>query len=394
MDKHLSSWRNFSQPGENDLFYKSGTVQNTIPDELERSFESKAHSEKSMNVSDMKVTDKDDFLSRSMIIKAKNIIMKERTWINRVAQRRISARCHKCETQWWMVVHGVERISLVPLPREACYDQKWWDDVCVPDEMRTPWKLHCWRLPRAHMWTSRNVRRWIQWEVAFVTESTQHVYVRKESEWLFIQMSKKWCRVNEFTDFDNQWVCVPVHRAISPTMCGVTWNMWELMDTVSSATPGLNNDLMWCCRKFTISTISMSVHAHLPVLSVRTTWDAFSHSHQTVHVLHGSRIPKSFGSVFISWYTDRCRYTWTPSRRTGQRTRTSKYAAQLHEHSDIAYWPERSKFTGKPDKSQSPSGQRKKAMIEKNNSQSGSCTFAERTCKKNVHTNFHLTEMR
>ena len=43
--------------------------------------------QKSMNVSDMKVTDKDDFLSRSMMIKAKNIIMKERIWINRVISK-------------------------------------------------------------------------------------------------------------------------------------------------------------------------------------------------------------------------------------------------------------------------------------------------------------------
>ena len=28
-------------------------------------------------------------------------------------------------------------------------------------------------------------------------------------------------KVNEFTDFDNQRVYVLVHRAISPTMCGV-----------------------------------------------------------------------------------------------------------------------------------------------------------------------------
>ena len=35
----------------------------------------------------MKVTDEDGFLSRSMMIKAKNIIMKERIWINRVPQR-------------------------------------------------------------------------------------------------------------------------------------------------------------------------------------------------------------------------------------------------------------------------------------------------------------------
>ena len=40
-----------------------------------------------MDVSDVKVTVEDGFLSCSMMIKAKNIIMKERIWINRVAQR-------------------------------------------------------------------------------------------------------------------------------------------------------------------------------------------------------------------------------------------------------------------------------------------------------------------
>ena len=39
---------------------------------------------KSMNVSDVKMTDEDSFLSNSMMIKAKNIIMKERIWINGV----------------------------------------------------------------------------------------------------------------------------------------------------------------------------------------------------------------------------------------------------------------------------------------------------------------------
>ena len=43
--------------------------------------------EKLMDVSDMKVTDEDGFPSCSMMIKAKNMIMKERIWINRVAQR-------------------------------------------------------------------------------------------------------------------------------------------------------------------------------------------------------------------------------------------------------------------------------------------------------------------
>ena len=40
-----------------------------------------------MDVTCVKVSDEDDFLSRGMMIKAKNLIMKERIWINRAAQR-------------------------------------------------------------------------------------------------------------------------------------------------------------------------------------------------------------------------------------------------------------------------------------------------------------------
>ena len=46
--------------------------------------------EKFMDVNDVKVTDEDGFLSRSMMIKAKNTIMKERIWINRAAQRDVT----------------------------------------------------------------------------------------------------------------------------------------------------------------------------------------------------------------------------------------------------------------------------------------------------------------
>ena len=45
---------------------------------------SKAHSEKSMNVNDVRVSDEDGFLFCSMMIKAKNNIKKERIWTNRV----------------------------------------------------------------------------------------------------------------------------------------------------------------------------------------------------------------------------------------------------------------------------------------------------------------------
>ena len=55
--------------------------------------------EKFMDVSDVKVTDEDGFLSCSMMIKAKNIIMKERIWINRVAQRDVTNV--KCSGEWF-----------------------------------------------------------------------------------------------------------------------------------------------------------------------------------------------------------------------------------------------------------------------------------------------------
>ena len=77
-------------------------------EESERSFRTKAHSEKYMNVSDVNVTDEDDFLSRSTMIKAKNIIMKERTWIDRVAQRDVTNV--KRSGQWL----NIESRNLVP----------------------------------------------------------------------------------------------------------------------------------------------------------------------------------------------------------------------------------------------------------------------------------------
>ena len=44
--------------------------------------ETKAHSEKSINVGDMKVTDENDSLSNSMMIKAKKILVEDRIGIN------------------------------------------------------------------------------------------------------------------------------------------------------------------------------------------------------------------------------------------------------------------------------------------------------------------------
>ena len=46
-------------------------------EELERSFETKAHSGKSVNVSDMTVSDEDGYLSRSKTFNSNNKIVKE-----------------------------------------------------------------------------------------------------------------------------------------------------------------------------------------------------------------------------------------------------------------------------------------------------------------------------
>ena len=48
---------------------------------MERSFETKLHSGKSVNVSDMTVSDEDGYLSRSKTFNSNNKIVKERIWI-------------------------------------------------------------------------------------------------------------------------------------------------------------------------------------------------------------------------------------------------------------------------------------------------------------------------
>ena len=67
------------------------------------------------------------------------------------------------------------------------------------------------------------------------------------------------------------FVDVPVHRARSPTMYGVTWNMWEFLNTVSLAIPGPYCDPMW----FSPSDLCVCARAHLTSCSERhTTWDS------------------------------------------------------------------------------------------------------------------------
>ena len=78
---------------EYDMVKKYHLCSGLLNNSLWEAHEMKAHSEKSMNVSDVKVTDEDGYLSRSKTIKANNKIVKERIWItvkltiqNRVAK--------------------------------------------------------------------------------------------------------------------------------------------------------------------------------------------------------------------------------------------------------------------------------------------------------------------
>ena len=139
---------------------------------------------------------------------------------------------------------NIESMNLVRLPREACYDQKWWNVLCPgwnADTLETSLSTWCQRV----FWRGC-FRHWKHMS-GCLSRCPNVSYMLK---------------VNEFTDFDNQewWdrVRVPGTMGISPTMCAVTWNMWELMNTVSSATPGLNYDLMWswvaCLSSFVART--------------------------------------------------------------------------------------------------------------------------------------------
>ena len=116
-----------------------------------------------MNVSDVKMTDEDSFLSNSMMIKVKNIIMKDRIWINGVINdttvethceatghfppvrqcRNVDdCRVHKCGP-----TQGVQDCTC-ECPKRACPCSSRGTQLHivfhqrdVPDEMRTPWKF-------------------------------------------------------------------------------------------------------------------------------------------------------------------------------------------------------------------------------------------------------------
>ena len=116
---------------------------------------------------DVKVSDEDGFLSCSMMIKAKNIIMKERIWINRVAQR----------DHVFSILH--------------------------PDTVRLRWAYHLqfernpvctWILPaRCHRWKTV-VAYWTAtlWDsLSKSVEDIPGVWIYSRSSRLHVRMSKK-----------------------------------------------------------------------------------------------------------------------------------------------------------------------------------------------------------
>ena len=116
-------------------------------EELEHSFETKAHSEKSMNVSDMTVSDKDGYLTRNKTFNANNKIVKERIWI----------------TVKLTIQNRVAKVDVETNARSQTYS----------------------RSSRLHVRDVTNVKRSGEW-------------VNLESKNLSYSL-----KVNEFTDFDN-----------------------------------------------------------------------------------------------------------------------------------------------------------------------------------------------
>ena len=87
--------------------------------------------EKFMHVIDMKVTDQDDSLSRSMTCEATNTVMKERIPINRVASEIVFSAFHP---DTGAPLHDESVVAI----REETYSHLEFYQRGVTDEMRSP----------------------------------------------------------------------------------------------------------------------------------------------------------------------------------------------------------------------------------------------------------------
>ena len=136
----------------------------------------KVHSGKSMNVSDEKVTDEDGLLSRSMMIKANNTIMKERIWINRVASKIVFQP-------------GIQTMAL-----------RYTMSVCAITVREEP-NLHVNPTRRCHR--QKRSGEWLNTESRNLVFDSRCVNLFKEFKTARPSVSYT-LKVNEFADLDNQ----------------------------------------------------------------------------------------------------------------------------------------------------------------------------------------------
>ena len=158
--------------------------------------------------SQVKVTDEDGLLSRSMMIKANNTIMKERIWINRVASKVVFQP-------------GIQTMAL----RHTV-------SVCVITVREKP-ELHLQPCQRDVTDMNRS-GEWLNVEPRNLVFDSRCVILFQG-----VQDCTSECPRTERCS--ARYITV----GLSPTMCGVAWSIWELMSTAIVATSGPNYLMMW-----------------------------------------------------------------------------------------------------------------------------------------------------
>ena len=130
-------------------------------------------------MSDVKVVDEDNFLSRSMMIKGKNTIMKERIWINRVASKTVFQP-------------GIQTMALR-------YTMSVWNQFA-----REPYQRDVTDMKGIGEWLSMESRNLV-FDSRYLNLFKEFKIARPNAQNVSYRLE-----VNEFTDFDNQRVYDPV----------------------------------------------------------------------------------------------------------------------------------------------------------------------------------------
>ena len=141
-----------------------------------------------------------------------------------------------------------------------------------------------------------------------------------------LQFGVEWMSLLALTTSESM-----LHRAISPTVCGVAWITPE-EHSLRFVTAGGNVACLSSCvartiRRWWIGDRDKGVHAHLLVLSVRTTWIAFSPSCFQSDDKRGAWLKIlsiwSFQPLSHAKVSLHCCHIWTPRYSRTPRSRTS-----------------------------------------------------------------------